>query len=430
MPRMWKNWSGGVSFTPAHRAAPADEDALRRLVLETAGRGGKLRVVGAGHSFTPLVETTDTLVSLDALTGIVEVAAPEALIKAGTRLQALGPALAAHHLAMENMGDIDTQSLAGALATGTHGTGAQLGGLATQVTGLTLLGADGEFRTCSETQDPQLFQAAKVSLGALGVVTAVRLQLVPSFRLKAVKARAHLDDILASLDGLLAGNRHFEFFWIPYTDVVQAKYLNLAQEPATPRPLAHVLNDLVLENGALWALSEAARLVPGLSRAVCQVEAAAIGGQTQIDDSYKIFATPRHVRFEEMEYALPRAALPAVIADVRAALTRGKYAVNFPIEVRFGAGDEAWLSPAHGRDTAYVAVHMYRGMDLVPYFSAMEAIFRAHGGRPHWGKRHTLGAEALAGLYPRWADFLALRQQLDPAGMFLNGPLERIFGLS
>jgi FAD-linked oxidoreductase len=425
---MWKNWSGGVSFTPAHLAAPADEDALRALVLETAARGGKLRVVGAGHSFSPLVETPDTLVSLDALAGLREVAAPEALVRAGTRLHALGPALAAHGLAMENMGDIDTQALAGALATGTHGTGAQLGNLSTQVTGLTLLTADGEFRTCSATQDPDLFHAGRVSLGALGVVTAVRLRLIPSFRLKAVKARAHLDDVLASLDGLLEGNRHFEFFWFPYTTAVQAKYQNLALDPPTPRTLGQVLDDVVVENGGLWALSELAKLAPGLSQALCQVAGAAIGSHARVDDSYKVFATPRYVRFEEMEYALPRAALPNVVADIRAALARGRYAVNLPIEVRFGAADDAWLSPTHGRDTAYVAVHMYRGMELGPYFAAMEEIFRAHGGRPHWGKRHTLGHEELSQLYPRWEDFRALRRKLDPGGLFLNGPLARIFG--
>jgi FAD-linked oxidoreductase len=428
MARMWKNWSGGVSFTPQHLAAPADEDALRALVVETAARGGKLRVVGAGHSFSPLVETPDTLVSLDALAGVREVAAPEALIRAGTRLHALGPALAGHGLALENMGDIDTQALAGALATGTHGTGAQLGGLAAQVTGMTLLGADGEFRTCSATQDPDLFHAARVSLGALGVVTAVRMRLVPAFRLKAIKAKAHLDDVLASLEGLLAGNRHFEFFWFPYTDVVQAKYLNLTTDPPTPRGLGQVVDDVVLENGAFWALSELARLAPGLSQAICRLEGAAIGEQTRVDDSWKVFATPRHVRFEEMEYALPRAALPAVVADIRAALARGRYAVNFPIEVRFGAAEDAWLSPAFGRETAYVAVHVYRGMELGPYFEAMEAIFRTHGGRPHWGKRHTLGADELAGLYPRFEDFRALRRKLDPGGMFLNGHLARVFG--
>jgi L-gulonolactone oxidase len=427
--RSWQNWAGSVSATPAAMPAPDSLEAIRAIVRDVAARGGCLRVVGAGHSFTPLVATNDTIMTLDGYAGLVSVDAgsAQAVVKAGTRLYDLGTGLAAHGLAQENLGDINVQSLAGALSTGTHGTGAGLGVVATQARALTLVTGDGEVVRCSESERPELFKAAQVSLGALGVITEVTLQAMPVYKLKATKGPARLDDLLANLETHKRDHRHFEFFWFPHTDRAQVKFLDVTNEPAETPGFGKWANDVVLENGAFWALCEASRVVPAFAKTASRIAGAAISGSTEVNWSHLIFATPRMVRFLEMEYALPAESLSAALEEVRASIAREGFAVNFPLEVRFGRGDDIWLSPAYGRDTAYVAVHMYRGMPHEAYFAALEAIFIRHGGRPHWGKLHTQTAATLRDLYPMWDAFQAQRTELDPQGVFLNDHLRKLF---
>ncbi len=425
----WTNWAGNVTCHPT-RIACASEAEVARAVQDAAAAGRRVRVVGAGHSFTPLVATDDVMLDISAMSGLIaaDADAREVEVWAGTRLHALGELLAGLGLAQENLGDIDVQTVAGALSTGTHGTGATLGGLATQVVALTLVTASGETLRLDEASDPVAFAAARVGLGALGVITRARLRCVPAFRLRATKRKLSLDACLADLDRLNASHRRFEFFWLPHADQVQAKTLDETDEPIAGQGFFKAFNDVVLENGALGLLCEISRLVPATSQAVCHVMAAAIGDSQEVEASHRVFATPRFVRFLEMEYALPAEALVPVIGAMRAAIARERFAVSFPIEVRFGAGDDAHLSPAHGRATAYVAVHMYRGMPHEAYFALMEAIFQDAGGRPHWGKLHTLDAAGLAGRYPRWADFQAVRRRLDPQGRFGNAHLDRVLG--
>jgi FAD/FMN-containing dehydrogenase len=265
-----------------------------------------------------------------------------------------------------------------------------------------------------------------VSLGALGVIAKVTLQALPSYKLKAVKGPARLDDLLAQLERHKAENRHFEFFWFPHTDRAQVKFLNVTDEAPTPPGAGKYLTDVVLENGAFWALSEACRLAPGFSKTAARLAGAAISQSSEVNWSHEVFATPRMVRFQEMEYNLPADRLVEVLQEVRACIEREGFCVNFPLEVRFGKGDDIWLSPAYGRDSAYVAVHMYRGMAYRAYFDALEAIFKRHGGRPHWGKMHTRTARELKDLYPRWEDFQAVRRELDPKGVFLNEHLRTL----
>jgi FAD-linked oxidoreductase len=424
----WRNWSGSVRGAPQTFALPRGLDELSALVAECTRAGRHARVVGDGHSFTPLVQSDDLLISLDRMQGVESVDAERGTVRvwAGTRLKRLGDELLARGLAQENLGDIDVQSIAGAISTGTHGTGIRFGTLATQVAGLTLVTASGDVIECSETHNPDIFKAAQVSLGALGVIAAVTLRVVPAKRLRFVSRRERVDDCLANLDRYKRENSHFEFFWMPYTPWAQAKFLNETDEPPSKGNIFGTLNKLLLENGLYWLLSELCRLAPPVSRTVSRVSAWGIASVSETDYSHRLFATPRFVKFQEMEYNIPAEQFPAALAEIRTCLARERFNVHFPIECRFVRGDDIWLSPAYQRDSAYIAVHMYRGMPYERYFRAVEEIYKHYDGRPHWGKMHTLDAATLAARYPRWHDFRRVRAALDPAGVFLNDYLRRL----
>ena len=426
----WRNWSGSVQTRPREVLHPATTDEVARIVSRAHADGATVRPVGSGHSFTPVAATDDLLVSLDRLRGIVEVDpdAQTATIRGGTTLHELSPALLDHGLALKNLGDIDTQAVVGAFITGTHGTGADLGIIATQVSSMTLVTGTGEVVTCSADERPDLFAAARVSLGALGIVTEVTLEAVPAYRLHMVTRRERLDAILTDLPARVRDNRHFEFFWFPHTDSAQVKYANMTDAPADERGVGTWLNEVVIENAALKALSGATKLVPSAAPWITRLTAAAIPATETVAHSHEAFATPRLVRFQEMEYNIPVGELPDVLREVRTFIDRQRTAVNFPVEVRFVKGDDIWLSPAHGRDSAYVAVHMYEGMPYRDYFLGVQSIMRAHGGRPHWGKMHSLWADELATMYPRWDDFGRVRAEADPDGVFLSPYLRRLLG--
>jgi FAD-linked oxidoreductase len=430
MPAAFRNWSGLVSCIPAERREPATLDELREAVRSAAAAGRTLRVVGSGHSFTPLVATEGTLVGLDRLSGVsaLDAAACEATVLGGTKLRALGERLYEAGLGLVNQGDIDAQSLAGAISTGTHGTGIGLGSLSTQAAGLTLVTATGELLECSARSEPDVFSAARVSLGALGVIAAVRLKLRSAYRLLEQKRNMDLEACLAQLETLRRGHRHLEFFWFPYTERASLKTLDVSEEPATASVVKRVLVDLVLENGAFWLLSEACRLAPGLCRPVSRLSARLVSEGRRVDRSGRVFASPRLVRFNEMEYALPAERGPDCLRELRDFIQRARVAVHFPVEYRYVAADDIWLSPFYQRESAALAVHMYRGMPFQAFFDGAEAIFRNHGGRPHWGKLHSLTAKELAPLYPMWDQFRAVRRRLDPGGLFLNGHLRGLFG--
>ncbi|MGH2740365.1 MAG: D-arabinono-1,4-lactone oxidase [Actinomycetota bacterium] len=430
MAREWSNWSGSVRWRPDRVLAPGSIDEIAEVVSECRREGRKLRVVGSVHSFTPLVATDDTLLSLDGFQGIesVDVERRTALIRAGTKLDALGPELLRHGLAQENLGDIDVQSLAGAISTGTHGTGAELGNIATQVQGLTLVTGTGEVMECSAEKHPGLFKAAQVSLGALGVVAKVRLRLLPAYRLGFRSERRRLDDVLADLPERLSANRHFEFFWFPYGPFVQAKTANPSDLPAGSG-LALRAQQVILENGALWLASQASRLIPRLAPSISRLSGRLVGHSGGVAEAHGFFATRRAVRFNEMEYNVPAERFLDAFAELRALFDRHRFRVNFPVECRFAAGDEIWLSPAYERASAYIAVHMYRGMPYEEYFRACEEVFDRYEGRPHWGKLHWQSSDSLRLRYPRWDDFLRVREEVDPDRVFLNDYLSELFGL-
>ncbi len=403
-------------------AAPQTPDDLRSAV---AG-ADKVRVAGAGHSFTDAVLTDGTLLSLEHLGRVLDVSGDLVRVQAGITLHALSDALAARGLALPNLGDIDVQSIAGATATGTHGTGAELPNLSAAIRSVELVTASGDVL---ELDGGDELLAARVSIGALGVVSAVTVQAVPAFVLEGVDGPAPLDETLDRLDELGAASEHFELFTFPHSDLALTRTNRRIDAEAEPRGrIREWVSDILLKNHAFEAACRLGKARPAWIPRINRFVARAAGSTRRVDRSDRIFASPRRVRFTEMEYALPRQHLAAAVRAVRAAIDEHGLAVPFPLEVRMVAGDDALLSPAGGRTTGYVAAHMYRGMEWEPYFRAVEAIMDGFDGRPHWGKRHFQTAETLAPRYPGWERFLAVRERLDPGRKFTNAYVARVLG--
>ena len=429
--REWRNWAGDQSCRPAAVAAPANRDDLAAAVAAAAQAGRKVSVAGAGHSFTEAALTDDTLIHLGALSGVLEADAASGLVRVGggTVLGALNEELVRLGLAMENLGDIDRQTIAGAISTGTHGTGARLRNVSAQVEAIELVTGTGEVRELTVAGQPELLRAARVGIGALGAIVAVTLRCVPAFTLNRVDSPQPREAVLDEFERRVAANDHFELFTFAYSDLALVLERNRTEEAPRPRGRAAAfLNDVVLENWALEALSASARALPAAIPALSRLAARVASGSSSTDRSDRIFVNERRVRFTEMEYALPREHGPEAVRRVIEWVRANRYPVFFPIEVRVSAGDDALLSPAHERDSAYIAVHQYRGMEWRPYFEAVEEIMAAYRGRPHWGKRHSQTAASLAPLYPRWADFAAARDELDPGRVFANEYAERVLG--
>ncbi len=426
----WTNWAGNHRAT-ARVVHPASTAEVAALVRDAAAQGTSVKAVGAGHSFTDAAMTTGLRVSLDRLASVMSVDRSAGLVAvgAGLSLRELNAALDAHGLALPNLGDIDAQTVAGALATGTHGTGARLGCLSTFVAALELVTGSGEVIRCSPTERSDVFAAALVNVGALGVVTEVTLRCVPAFVLRADERPMPLSSVLASLDELADSNDHFELYWFPYTSLALTKRNN--RVAVSDAPLSRFrgwLDDELLSNRVFGVACRLARVAPRVVRPLNRVSARALSARTYTGPSASVFCTPRRVRFVEMEYGLPRAAVREAFAGLRSVVDGLPFPIVFPVEVRFTAADDIWLSHGYGRDSAYIAIHQYVGMPYQAYFERFEQVAVALGGRPHWGKMHHLDAAALAGAYPRFGDFLAVRDKLDPDRVFANAYTQRVFG--
>jgi L-gulonolactone oxidase len=427
----WANWAGNQQATARRVAFPTSAAEVGAVVRTAAADGLRVKAVGAGHSFTPAALTTGVRVALDRLDALVSADTATGLVTvgAGMTLRRLNAELTARGLALPNLGDIDVQTVAGALATGTHGTGARLGCLSTFVAALEIVTGTGEVLRCSAEQRPDLFAAARVNVGALGVVTEVTLRCVPAFVLRADERPLPLDDVLADLDSFALDNDHFEFYWFPYTSRALTKRNNRVD--ASDAPLSRFrgwLDDEFLSNRVFGAACRLARTAPRIVRPLNRVSARALSARVYTAPSYEVFCTPRRVRFVEMEYGLPRAALREAFAGLGRVLDGLPYPVVFPVEVRFTAADDIWLSHGYRRDSAYLAIHQYVGMPYQEYFDGFEKVAVALGGRPHWGKLHSREAGALAEAYPRFGDFLAVRDKLDPDRVFANPYTEQVFG--
>ena len=426
----WSNWAGNVTDSAAV-LSPRTQDELVEMVHSSAAAGRRIRPVGSGHSFTPIAQAGDTRLSLRHLSGIVAAdrATGRVRVLAGTTLRVLNRALDLLGLAMPNLGDIDAQTLAGATSTGTHGTGATLPGLSAGIVGLRLVTPDGASRWVDES-DPELFGAARVGLGALGVVTEIELACLPAYRLRAVERPDSLDAVLPRIQEHFDAHRHFELYWFPGTRRVQTKANDLVADDVD-EPLApwrRRLDDELLSNTVFGAANRVLTAVPRAVLPFNAVAARALTERSYTAPSHEVFVTPRTVRFVESEYAVPREAVADVLTDLVAWVERHREPISFPVEVRVAAPDDMWLSTGYERANAYVAVHQYHRGDHRAYFAAFEEIVAAHAGRPHWGKLHGLGAEQLADLYPRHGDFVALRDRLDPERVLTNDYLDRVLG--
>ncbi len=426
----WRNWTGDQRCQPQEVLNPLSREQLAECVERAASAGRRISVVGSGHSFTETALTEGTLIGIAALSGVIDVDPSSGLVKvgAGTVLANLNLELDRFGMAMENLGDIDRQTIAGAISTGTHGTGAKWRNISSQVEAIEMILSDGSVRELSSGDE--LLSAARVGIGALGAISAVTLRCVPAFTLHRVDTSRPLEEVLETFQERADANDHYEFFAFPYAD--HALVLERNRTESLPRPrgsLAAYLNDIVLENWALEALAATGKKFPPAIPHLARLAARLASGAQVTDRSDRIFANERRVRFTEMEYGVPREHGPEAARRVIEWVRANRYPVFFPIEMRVSAADDALLSTAQGRDTAYIAVHQYRGMKWRPYFEAVEQIMDTYDGRPHWGKRHFQTATTLAPRYQGWERFQAAREVLDPRRAFTNSYAERVLGL-
>ena len=426
----WRNWAGNER-AEAEVVQPGSADEVAAVLTSAAAAGRRVRPIGSGHSFTGIGRPEDLQLACGALAAIGDVS-PDGLVTvgAGTPLHRLNAELVRRGWSLTNLGDIDRQTVAGALATGTHGTGARFGGLATQVRGLELVTPAGEVLACDPQRSPEVFSAARIGLGALGVVTSVTLQTVPAFALRAVEGPGTLTAALEGFEELMTSTDHVEFYWFPHTDATLLKCntrVPLEEMAPLPRWRA-VWDDEILANAAFAGVVATGRRIPALVPPLARMSAKAIGARSWTDHSHRVFVSRRRVRFLEMEYAVPRAEAPGVLTELRRVHEASDWRAAFPVEVRLAAADDVPLSTASGRDTAYIAAHVPAGTAPGPWFAALEAIAGEVGGRPHWGKLHGLAAGALRMRYPRFDEFLAVRDRLDPAGILGNAYLDRVLG--
>ena len=427
----WQNWGRSESAHPKHLARPTSVDEVVEVVRLAAANGLTVKPVGAGHSFTAIAATTGIQLDLDAVDGLIAVDGTRVTVGAGTNLHQLPALLAPHGLALANMGDIDRQTVGGATSTGTHGTGAAFGGLATQIRAVTLVTADGGILRVSATENADLFDAARLGLGALGVLVDVTIECVPAFLLAAVEKPEPMARVLENWAATTAENDHFEFYVWPHTDTVLSKYNTRLPIDAERHPVGRFAGwweDDFMSNRVLAAKLELGRAFPRLTPTVNRLATRLVGDRSYTDLSHEVFVAPRRTRFVEMEYAVPFEAVPEIVREIHALIERKRWKISFPIEVRSAAADGLWLSTASGRASGYIALHRYYREDPTEYFRTIEHIMTTYGGRPHWGKMHSRDAESLRAAYPRFDDFLAVRDRLDPQRMFGNAYLERVLG--
>ena len=417
----WRNWSGSVTAQPAAVEQPRTLVELQALVAGAQ----RARVTGAGHSFMPLCETDGLLLHLADMEGEIVVGddGVSAWVPAGWPIHRLTPALWELGLSLANQGDIDKQAIAGALSTGTHGTGVTLGSISTQAIAFSLVTADGSLVVCDAETEPDIFQAARLGLGMLGVMERVRLALKSAYRLRETLRRAPLDEVLGDWDALTAAHRHVEFFVFPYADQALLKILDPV-ESGDDKPAVDV------EIGALQFISDVAAAAPFLAPTLQRVITRLMSASTRAAPAYKIFPSERGTLFEEMEYEIPAAAGPDALRAAIAEVRRLKFPIIFPLEFRTVAADDIWLSPMHACPCVSISFHQYAKMDWRTPFAAIEPIFAAAGGRPHWAKRHSLASDEVQRLYPMASSWGAVRKRVDPEGKFMNASLRDLFAFS
>ena len=428
----WRNWAGNQRAAGVDVVHPAGADGIAAALVRAGESGRRVRPVGSGHSFTAIGRPEDVQLVLDRHAALVEVTDDGLVtVQAGMPLHRLNAELAARGWSLTNLGDIDRQTVSGALSTGTHGTGARFGGLATQLRALDLVLPDGSRLHCSADENPDVFSAARIGLGALGVLDTVMLQAEPAFALRAEEGPARLGDLLDGFAEFMTSTDHVEFYWFPHTDRCLTKRNTRLPLESGLAPLPRwraVWEDEVLSNAVFAGMVAAGRRRPALIPQLAAVTARGLGRRTWTDASHRVFVSRRRVRFVEMEYAVPRDEAPAILTELHRIAAAGEFRASFPVEVRVAAADDVPLSTASGRDTAYIAAHVPARTDPGSWFAALESLAGSVGGRPHWGKLHGLDAATLRTRYPRFDDFTALRARLDPTGVLGNAHLDRVLG--
>ena len=430
----WTNWSGLADARPDRVVTPRDVAGVAAAVKDAAARGGTVKMVGTGHSFTPIAVADDVLLRPDGLRGITAVDREAMTVTAlsGTPLHVLNAELERLGLSLHNMGDIDEQTLAGATSTGTHGTGGVAASLSAQIVGLELVTGDGSLLRASRDENADVFAAARVGLGALGVLTELTFAVEPLGVLEAHERPMAWADAIAAYDDLLAAHHHVDMYWFPHTDTVLVKANDrLDADPSEARPLPRLrrwFDDDFLSNTAFGAMNALGNRAPSLVPRFARLAGRLQSERRYSDVPHRVFTAPRRVRFREMEYAVPRAAGMTALREARELIEKEGWRISFPVEIRFAPADDITLSTASDRDSVYLAFHVNAATDHTAYFTGVEEVMRAHDGRPHWGKLHTRTAADLAPAYPRWAEFQELRDRLDPQRVFANEHLRRILG--
>ena len=433
-PASWQNWAGTYAVTPTRIVHPRSPDQVAAEIGRAASDGLSVKAVGSGHSFTDIAVTRGVMIALDQLTGIIAADRSTGLVTvaAGTTLAELNPALWNLGLSLTNLGDIDSQTISGAIATGTHGTGGHWASLSAQVAGLEVVTGDGSLVQAGPhgtAEEAALFQAARLGLGAVGILTAVTFLVEPAFALEAVEEPLSWSEVVDGFDELVGGAEYAEAYWFPHTDRMLTKRNNRTLDDREPLSRARAyVDDELLANTAFGLLNRVGNRVPRAIPGINRLSSRALTARTYTDYSHRVFTSPRRVVFREMEYAVPRAAGMQALTEVRALVEQQGWRISFPVEVRHAPADDVWLSAAHDRPSVYLAFHTNAQTDHTAYFAGVERVLKAYDGRPHWGKLHTRTAEDLAPAYPRFADFLAVRDRVDPDRLFTNAYLDRVLG--
>lgn len=433
----WSNWAGSQRTSPRRTVVAASEEQVTGAITTAREQNLVLRAVGASHSFSAVAATNGLLLSLDGLRGVTATKPlpngnTAVSILAGTRLRDIPSLLEPLGLALPNQGDVNPQSLAGALSTGTHGTGLGFTGFAGLVREFRIAVASGEVLRCSPTENADLFHYARVGIGSFGVLTEVTLECVPKFCLHAVEQAEGFDEVVDNFTARCEAADHFEFYWFPYTERVLTK-TNTRLPWGTQNPPGRVkayIDDELLGNGGFELVCRLGTIAPGLVPALNRFSANTVASRDYTDAAHNVFVSPRRVRFNEMEYAIPLADLAPVLREVRRRIHAARLPIEFPLEVRAAAADEVPLSTACGRESAYIAIHRYWRKDFRELFALCEPVLREAAGRPHWGKMYTLTHEELCQVHPDLQDAARVRAETDPDGVFLSAHARTIFGVA
>lgn len=426
----WKNWAGNVACKPDNYAKVSSVEQVQTLVKKANSEDKKIRVVASGHSFTAVCATDSIMLDISEMSGVVEVHQNEQQITfwAGTNVRTASELCLENGLAMENLGDFDKQTLAGAISTGTHGTGIRLGGMAQQVRAFWVVNGEGELLECSAEKNAEIFEAGRVAVGTFGVIVKVKVQLVEAYKLKCESELVDLVEIADEIQNMLQENRNLEFFYFPMTTKAMRKKLNKTDEPVKDPKIKNYINQKILENYALKAVCDGTAKFKWNAKKINSLMASFVSKDCRINYYNKILATDRHVRFFEMEYNIPATHFKDFFQDYRQMMEAHDFHVYFPVEIRWVQADDIWMSPTYQRDAVYFAVHCYYKEHVPAYFDAVEKLAMKYEGRPHWGKMHNQTPAYLKKVYPKWDDFHAIRKKLDPNQLFVNEYLEKVFG--